>query len=65
MLIALEFMACDHLLEDRILVSFCDGESLLLNKTRVMFSFHKGLRVFLDWYHVDAVSGAFLSLIHI
>ena len=50
--IALGFMLKNHLLENRQLIIFFDGARSIRNNVHEIFSFHKPLKMYLDWYHV-------------
>ena len=50
--ISLAYMLKNHLLDNRILVTFSDGASEIRKAIPEIFGFHKALKQYLDWYHV-------------
>ncbi len=52
LLMSLGYMLKNRLLENRELLVFFDGAKNIRTNVEEIFSFHKPLRLFLDWYHV-------------
>ena len=52
LLMSLGYMLKNGLLENRKLIIFFDGAKVIRIDVNEIFSFHKPLKVYLDWYHV-------------
>ena len=52
LIMGLGFMLKNKLLENRQLIIFFDGAKEIRNYAREIYSFHKPLKLYLDWYHV-------------
>ena len=49
---ALGFMLKNDLLNNRQLIVFYDGAKVIRSNVEDLYSFHKPLKLYLDWYHV-------------